>query len=200
MRAISGKFTGSENDFIWANYSSMSCRNIALHLNRSEKSISDFFGRNGLNRFRSSAFTPEEDKIIRAGFGGSSVTIARQLNRAPSVVRSRARRIGLGKWKRGYKDFRGYKVVKLDGARRVPEHREIVEKSIGRNLTSSEIIHHINFRKRDNWPDNLHICDSVASHHKAHYSLYGLVASLLERGIIIFDGIEGVYKLCETNK
>lgn len=112
----------------------------------------------------------------------------------------RARRLGLGKWKAGHKDFRGYKVAKLRGGRRVPEHRVVVEADIGRSLGDHERVHHINFDKRDNRLENLFLCSSDSAHSLAHHSINGLVAELLERGIVMFDRARGIYRLCETGK
>lgn len=54
---------------------------------------------------------------------------------------------------------------------RVPEHRLIMEKSIGRFLDRKEFIHHINRNKQDNRIENLQIMDS-SSHAKLHSTKY----------------------------
>lgn len=200
MRTIGEPFTKAEDDFIRTNRSSMSDRELASRLGRSIRAVESRARKLDVRRFPMRQFTPEEDAIIRSGFGGSSTDIARQLGRAPSVIRTRAVRLGLGKWKRGHKDFRGYKIVKLKGARRIPEHRDVVERVLGRTLTDSEVVHHIDFNKRNNGIGNLHPCADVSAHSRAHHSLYKLVAVLLERRTIYFDSAEGIYKLCEIRK
>ena len=183
----------------------MSYRELADHVGRSEKSVSDRLHGLGVQKWKSRPFSEEEDEAIRAGFGGNSAELARKLGRPASVVRTRAVRLGLGKWKRGLGDFRGYKITEIrrgDGSlsRRVPEHRTVLEEHLGRLLTDDEVVHHINGRKRDNGIENLFLCANVSAHSRAHHSIVGLLADLLERGIIRFDRNKGVYELCAIRK
>ena len=75
-----------------------------------------------------------------------------------------------------------------------------MEDYLGRRLVDGETVHHIDFDKDDNSVENLHLFDSRSAHRKAHASLETLGAALFERGIIYFDQLEGVYKLCGTKE
>ena len=53
----------------------------------------------------------------------------------------------------------------------VPEHRLVAEKELGRYLTKTEIIHHINEIKTDNRSENLYLFSNRASHLSYHQLL-----------------------------
>lgn len=65
-----------------------------------------------------------------------------------------------------YKD--GYKQIKVSGRGWVPEHRYLVEQSIGRLLEKTEFIHHRNGDPQDNRIENLQIV-SQSEHARLHY-------------------------------
>jgi hypothetical protein len=71
-------------------------------------------------------------------------------------------------WKRGwFKNVHGYIVVSVDG-KEVYQHRMVMEKSIGRKLLPSEVVHHINNKRDDNRIENLKLLPNQSSHRKQH--------------------------------
>ncbi len=77
-------------------------------------------------------------------------------------------------FKGGRLTHRGYKYVltkshpSCDRDGYVPEHRLIMEASIGRFLTGTEVVHHINGNRGDNRIENLELHASQASHMQQH--------------------------------
>lgn len=71
-----------------------------------------------------------------------------------------------GRWKGGSRETLGYKEIKV-GRKYIKEHRMIAEKALGRKLLHSEIVHHINFDKKDNRIDNLIVMNRIW-HNKIH--------------------------------
>ena len=61
----------------------------------------------------------------------------------------------------------GYWELVLEDGTRVLEHRFVVQESLGRNLLSTEVVHHLNHDKRDNRIENLQVL-SVSEHAKVH--------------------------------
>lgn len=82
----------------------------------------------------------------------------------------------------------------------VPEHRLVMEKSIGRFLLATEIVHHINLVKPDNREENLVICDSPTQHNLVHGSLNKCVAELITLGVLRFNRETMTYQVIEGVK
>lgn len=79
-----------------------------------------------------------------------SKTCRHAYNRKPSVIRNGYRFVYAGRRESGSTIYRA-------------EHRVIIEKMLGRELTADEIVHHKNGDKLDNRPDNLLL--TVQSEH-----------------------------------
>lgn len=200
-------YTEDEDKYIVEHYYSTLDRNIALHLERSIKSVRKRAKRLGLEAKKiNRRWTPEEDEIILNRSEEGLREIADRLGRDMSDTSKRAILLGRPFREIRYHNKDGYlqkRVSNGDGTRRtVWKHIEIMEGIIGRSLRPGELVHHIDCDKRNNEPDNLWLCDSVRKHSIAHRSVEKLLPELIRNGILYFDRKEGVYKLCEreTNK
>jgi hypothetical protein len=87
-----------------------------------------------------------------------------------------------------------------NGSNCVPEHRLIVERSIGRFLSKKEVVHHINMVETDNRVENLHLFSSNSEHFLSHGSLNGCVAQLIEMGMLKFDKGTARYSVVERTE
>lgn len=100
-------------------------------------------------------------------------------------------------WKGGrFISSDGYTMVRVggkgwNGYRK--EHIILVEGMLGRPLSKTEIIHHIDGQKQNNDPENLWVTDFVGHKH-AHQSLQEIGYDLIKRGLITFDRETGEYK------
>lgn len=115
-----------------------------------------------------------------ASCGGKQSYTKRNNKYVPSV---KGMRFGKG----SYISSDGYKQIRTD-KKYEREHRLVVEHSIGRKLTSKEVVHHINLNKLDNRIENLYVTDNESGHRELHNQLDQLVHKLITFGIIIFDG------------
>src|SRR2546428_9821753 len=63
--------------------------------------------------------------------------------------------------RRGYVTTQGYREIAVDGAKRgmMLEHRSVMERILGRELLSTESVHHKNGDRLGNRPDNLELWD-----------------------------------------
>lgn len=77
----------------------------------------------------------------------------------------------------------------------VPEHRLVIERSIGRLLSRHEQVHHINLVKSDNRLENLVVFSSASEHFRSHGSLNKCVAELIGKNLLFFDRTTNTYKV-----
>jgi len=193
-------YSADEDAFIGANYRAMSYRDIGLHLDRSETAIAHRIPKLGISKMALRRWTAEEDEAIRTRCRTERLEdVSQSLGRRPSEVSTRAARLGVSFRKRRELTKGGHVITGYSpNGCPILEHRVVMEHHLGRGLTGSELVHHINEDKRDNGIGNLFLCASAAEHQRAHRSLDRLVPELLERGIIRFNRTEGIYELCET--
>lgn len=91
------------------------------------------------------------------------------------------------RWKGGqYETKAGYiKALKPKGhpakGRYILQSRHVLEKKLGRHLTSKEIAHHVDGNKRNNSPENIELIESQSEHaryHGEHRHLYPQIHNL----------------------
>lgn len=74
-------------------------------------------------------------------------------------------------WKNGKtKQKRGYVLLNING-KKFYEHRVVMEKHLGRPLTRSEVVHHINKKLDDNRLENLMLFKDHSDHVKHHINI-----------------------------
>lgn len=58
--------------------------------------------------------------------------------------------------------------IRLNTKGNKTEHRYLMEKHLGRKLTKTEVVHHINNNPEDNNIENLYLCKNQSEHMKIH--------------------------------
>lgn len=96
--------------------------------------------------------------------------------------------------KNGYPAIWNPKHHRTNNVGYVKEHILIMEKEHGRKIFKEEHIHHIDFTRDNNNPNNLWVCSS-SNHHIAERSIQKLIKELLEKEIIKFNKDKGIYEL-----
>nr|BDD46168.1 hypothetical protein 6 [bacterium] len=81
----------------------------------------------------------------------------------------------------------GYKNIRVAKGKYKREHRLVMEKALGRPLSKSEIVHHIDEDKLNNSLDNLDLCKNKSEHQKAHHSLELIGLELFKAGLVRYD-------------
>jgi hypothetical protein len=76
----------------------------------------------------------------------------------------------------------GYIWIKI-GTIWIAEHRLICEDLLGRQLTKEETVHHINFIKTDNRPENLALFENQKEHSSWHrqFAQFGWTRPLIKK-------------------
>lgn len=69
-------------------------------------------------------------------------------------------------------------------------HRVRAESLLGRKLKKYEIVHHIDYNKKNNSTQNLHIFKNASEHFKCHKTFVDCAIKLFNKGLIKFEGEE----------
>lgn len=83
-------------------------------------------------------------------------------------------------------DSNGYLYHQI-GDKRLFVHTNVVEEKLGRKLTQTEVVHHIDGNKQNNHIDNLYVFENRKQHANSHVSLMNLAFDLVRSGAIKFD-------------
>ena len=79
---------------------------------------------------------------------------------------------------------------KVAGYGYIQEHRYLLGRLLGRVLTSTEKVHHLNGVKSDNRIENLVLCASTKEHNLIHHRMELFVYGLIKDGRVYYDGEE----------
>lgn len=194
------RYSNSEIQFILNNYKTMSVREIASTLNRTEKGIRHKIEQLNLNlsdlpRNAAFQFNDEQIAFIKENYLKlSDEKMSRILNISANQIC--LKRISLGLRIHHCNEYieDGYAKRYIDG-KKVWVHRHNAELKYGRKLDKSEKVHHINGDKLDNRPENLYVCSDRSFHDIVHHSLRKVAFELVKQGVIKFDENSGKYHL-----
>ena len=202
------KWTESEILFIQKNYKKLGAKQVSEILNRSPKSVRTKAERICVRilfseRAKNVEWSESEKEIIR----NNKFTSIRELeillpNRTGTAIKAMRHKLRCVNCSEPKLTSRGYKYLwheRRNGKKKIIfEHRKVVEDAIGRELKSSEQVHHIDFNKLNNEIENLYLCENAVEHRIIHHSIEPLISQLLERGIIRFNRNTKKYELCQN--
>lgn len=187
--------TEADDEFIRSNYSSMSHRSIAEHLGIAISTVRSRGGRLGL-RGRVKKWSEADDKMILSLHGTcTQKEVADRLGRSSRSIMERSKHLSIPKWRRPSGMHAGRQIDGFNKGRPVYTHRVVMAKHIGRSLTRQDVVHHIDCDTNNNSIENLHLFNGPSPHRLAHLSIERLIKPLLDRGAIMFDRDDGVYRI-----
>ena len=199
------RWTPQEDALLKQHYALVPVSELAAILERTEEATRMRMGHlklplEALER-NQKAWKQNEDELIANHRDEPIPEIQRLLpyRRTIEAVYRRARTLGRTSARKNCSIRAGYTYIYLNQAY-VPQHRYVLEESLGRELAKSVCVHHINGDKQDNRPGNLYPFKDRSSHRNCHVSIELLVGPLLEIGAIEFDKDSGIYKLSTVSQ
>jgi hypothetical protein len=128
-------------------------------------------------------FNPKYRRAVNMGakFCGNDCRMA-ALQRSPRPFKDRGE---------GWLDDQGHVILKIwegDEPRIIKRARLVVESMMGRRLTRTEVVHHINLSPADDRPENLWLCRNQAEHMRIH----AFTQHLLRTGLLNLVGNSGL--------
>lgn len=194
---MNSKWNPHETQYLIENYSNQKISDIAIHLNKTYKSVKRKAERIGLKQGKRQDWTTEEIETLIANFELPLSKLSSMIpNHSPGSILSKGYGIGLFRQNPVFADKTRIN-PKGNNAKNRKVYRNQAEKLIKRKLVKNESVHHIDCDNKNNRQDNLHVFESYSDHRRAHSSIERLVKPLLEKGIIEFDRDEGLYRLSE---
>lgn len=148
-----------KEQFILENYQTMKVQEIADKLGMAYSQVQSVARKNGVRKYRSSAWSESEIEFLREHFPKKKgKLVAEHLGRGFHATHKMAEKLGIkAEWRYMYVSVEGYLVDCSDRENRFHIHRAVMEHVLGRELTSDEIVHHKDGNKLNNHPDNLEI-------------------------------------------
>lgn len=194
-----GLYSKAEDQFIRDHFRMMPLKDAAAALGRSLPSVRNRAKKLGANRVLV-RWSQSEDALIAQSVGVRQLKdVAAELGRQPGAVVARTKHLELGKWRKSSGRHSGRLIDGFRNGQPVFTHRTVVAQSLGRDLKTTEIVHHIDFDKDNNSLRNLHLFLDRAEHRRAHSSFETLVPVLFAMGVVRFNRETGRYEIASTD-
>lgn len=145
--------------FILENYQTMKVQEIADHVGMTYSQTQDVARKAGVRKFKSKPWTDEELEFLYEHFPSKKGKwVAEKLGRGFHATHKMAEKLNIkAEWNYTYVSVQGYLIDCSDRENRILVHRKVMQDHLGRELSSNEIIHHIDGDKLNNSIDNLEI-------------------------------------------
>lgn len=155
--------------YLEEHYQTKTFKQIAEELEVPYQPLRDYARRIGLSKYKGVNWTDEIINYMILHYKDGARPIADKFNISITAINKKAQELGLRYIPKDcYICTEGYKVLGKSGKRKA-EHRLIMEQYLGRELKSSEIVHHIDGNKLNNDIKNLKVVtrkEHIALHRK----------------------------------